>query len=312
MKPNKRTKLSLASFQVMFSTDDKCRAYLEHTIWKNTPTCRHCQSTNVGKVVGKSARAGLHQCHQPKCGKQFTVTVGTIFQDTHLPLTKWFMAIYLLTETSKGVSANWLKDAIGTTYKTAWYLGHRIRRMMDAGDAMLTGIVEIDETYVGGKPRKGSDKPVKRGRGTNKAPVFVAVQRGGEVRATTMDNLKFQTMKPHLQKWISGDATLMTDEFSPYNKLGSIWKYHFTVQHGAGEYANGDVHINTAESFNSTLKRAYIGVYHYMSPKHLLRYVSESVYRWNKRSLTTLDRLADVLGCGVSRPLPYRVLVGSR
>ena len=308
MNGKQKSKLSIVSFKSMFDTDDKCRAFLERAIWSDTPSCRHCGSLKVGRITGKSARPGLFQCNEKGCQKQFTVTVGTVFHDTHLPLTKWFLAIYLLSETSKGVSANWLKSAIGVTYKTAWYLGHRIRRMMDAGDTLLTGIVEVDETYVGGKPRRG-EEPAKRGRGTKKYPVFVAVQRGGEVRATTMDDLKFDSMKPHLDKWLSGDAMLMTDEFKAYDKLGKFWKWHFRVQHGANEFAREGIHINTAEFFNATVKRAHTGVYHYMSPKHLIRYVSEAVFRWNGRKGTTLDRLAMMLRKGDGRRLPYEALI---
>jgi len=308
MENKQPRRLSLPAFEARFNTDDQCRAYLEAAIWGDTPACRHCGSVRVGRITGKSARPGLFECRETECAKQFTVTVNTVFHDTHLPLTKWFLAIYLISETSKGVSANWLKDAIGVTYKTAWYLGHRIRRMMEAEKVLLTGIVELDETYVGGKPRKG-DQPVKRGRGTKKFPVFVAVSRGGEVRATTMDDLKFQSMKPHLDAWVAGDAMLMTDEFKAYDPLGKFWKWHFRVQHGTGEFATDGVHINTAESFNATLKRAHTGVYHYMSAKHLLRYVSEAVFRWNGRKGTTLNRLATVLGNAQTRHMPYQALI---
>lgn len=307
---NRKTKrtLSLAEFKSRFDTDEKCREYLERVTWGDQPACRHCGSLKVWRIKGKSARPGLFQCGETKgCGKQFTVTVGTVFHDTHLPLTKWFLAIFLLTESSKGISANALSKWLGVTYRTAWHLAHRIRRMMDADKTLLTGIVEVDETYVGGKPRRG-DPPGKRGRGTAKYPVFVAVQRQGEVRATTMDDLKFTSMKPHLDAWIAGDAMLMTDEFKAYDRLGKFWKWHFRVQHGAGEFAREGIHTNTAESFNATLKRAHTGVYHYMSPKHLLRYVSEAVFRWNGRKATAMDRLASVLRNGATRRLPYSAL----
>lgn len=311
MSRNPRRRITLTSFKSLFDTDEKCRAYLESVVWGDTPACRHCGSTKIYRITGKSARPGLYECGEKQCGMQFTVTVGTVFEDSHLPLNKWFLAIYLIGETSKGMSANLLKDLVGCTYKTAWYLGHRIRRMMSAGNVLLTGIVELDETYVGGKRRRG-DPPRKRGRGTAKHPVFVAVQRGGEVRATTMDNIKFASMKPHLDRWIDGKAMLMTDEFRAYDKLGRFWKWHFRVQHGIDEFSRDGVHINTAESFNATLKRAVVGVYHYMSPKHLLRYVEEATFRWNNRrdQRQTLGRLAIILGNAVGRHMPYDVLVG--
>ncbi len=156
-------KLALPKFTALFDTEEKCREYLEKAVWGDSPSCRHCGSLKVCRITGKSARPGLFQCEEKQCAKQFTVTVGTVFQDTHLPLTKWFLAIYLLSETTKGVSANWLKDAIGVTYKTAWYLGHRIRRLMGAEDAVLTGIVEMDETY-GGKPSERATRKRTRSR----------------------------------------------------------------------------------------------------------------------------------------------------
>ena len=309
MPRNPRRRMTLTAFKSLFDTDEKCRAYLESVIWKDTPHCPHCGSVHIYQIRGKSARPGLRECAERLCARQFTVTVGTVFEDSHLPLNKWFLAIYLISETSKGMSANLLKDLVGTTYKTAWYLGHRIRRMMDAGNVLLTGIIELDETYVGGKRRRG-DPPRKRGRGTTKAPVFVAVQRGGQVRATTVDDVRFKTMKPHLDRWLHGDAWVMTDEFGAYKNLGKFYKWHFTVQHGADEFVVGDSHVNTAESFNATLKRAVVGVYHYMSPKHLLRYVEEACFRWNNRhdSKQTLGRLALVLSNGVGRHMPYQAL----
>ncbi len=303
-----KTKLTLPAFTSLFDTDEKCRAYLEKSIWGSNPACRHCGSLKVGKYKGKSARSGLYQCNEKGCEKQFTVTVGTVFQDTQLPLTKWFLAIYLLSETTKGVSASWLKDAIGVTYKTAWYLGHRIRRLMGAEDAILTGIVEVDETYVGGKPRKG-DKPGTKGRGTAKFSVFVAVSRAGKMRASTIDDLKFKTIKTHMDAWIAADATIMSDEYKTYNQVGKFWKYHFRVQHGNGEFVAGQNHTNTAESFNATLKRAYVGVYHYMSKQHLLRYVEESMFRWNSRIKDTMGRLAGLLKASQGRHMSYNALI---
>jgi transposase-like protein len=158
MQRNLRRRMTLTSFKSLFDTDEKCRGYLESTIWSDTPHCWYCGSTHVYRIKGKSARPGLYECAERECRHQFTVTVGTVFEDSHLPLTKWFMAIYLIAETSKGMSANLLKDLVGCTYKTAWYLGHRIRRMMDAGNALLTGIVELDETYVGGSYASGQPR----------------------------------------------------------------------------------------------------------------------------------------------------------
>ena len=309
MQRNPRRRITLTAFKSLFDTDEKCRAYLEKIVWDNAPHCPHCGSTRAYRITGKSARSGLYECAERLCAKQFTVTVGTVFEDSHLPLTKWFLAIYLISETSKGMSANLLKDLVGTTYKTAWYLGHRIRRMMDAGNAVLTGIVELDETYVGGKRRRG-DPPRKRGRGTTKYPVFVAVQRGGQVRATTIDDLRFQTMKPHLDRWLHGETTVMTDEFGASQNRRKFSQGHFRVQHGTDQFERGEAHVNTSEALNATLKRPIVGVYHYMSPKHLLRYVEEASFRWNNRedNQRTLGRLGLMLHNAVGRHMPYRAL----
>lgn len=309
MKRDPHRRITLTAFKNLFDTDEKCRDYLESVIWQDTPHCCHCGSTHVYRIKGESARPGLYECAEKECRRQFTVTVGTVFEDSHLPLTKWFLAIYLISETSKGMSANLLKDLVGCTYKTAWYLGHRIRRMMDAGNVLLTGIVELDETYVGGKRRRG-DPPRKRGRGTTKYPVFVAAARNGQVRATTVDDIRFTTLKAHLDRWLDTGAWVMTDELGSYDKLGHFYKWHFRVQHGADEFSRDGVHINTAEAFNATLKRAVVGVYHYMSPKHLIRYVEEAVFRWNNRDARrlTLGRMDILLGNALGRHMPYRAL----
>lgn len=306
MKAKARTKLSLPHFKSLFDTDDKCRAFLEQARWGDTPSCAHCGSIKVWRRT----KTRFFDCGD--CGKPFSALVGTPMQDTKLPLTKWFLAIYLLAETSKGVSANWLKDAIGVTYKTAWFLGHRIRRMMDGGDTLLHGIVEADETYVGGKRRRG-DPPRKRGRGTPKAAVFVAVQRQGQVRAAVLEDVTADTTRDRLKEWVAKDSTLMTDNLGIYRGLGRIYGWHFSVNHTAEEFVKDVdgllVHNNTAESFNATLKRAHTGVYHYMSPKHLLRYVSECAFRWNAKKMDTLGRLRGMLHVSFGRAIPYRSLV---
>jgi len=226
-------------------------------------------------------------------------------EGTHLGLNVWFTAIYLIATSSKGVSAMRLKDWLGVSYKTAWFLGHRIRKMLEDGSAAkLTGIVEADETYVGGRKRKGRDDdegntgaPSHRGRGKARATVLVAVERKGKVKAERIASHGGADIAPKLYEWLDINNTLLvTDELPAYRWIGSKMRRHMTVHHASGEYARTDhrsgarVHTNTAESFNSQLKRAIIGVWHFISHKHASRYALEVSYRWNHRQSDLMDR----------------------
>jgi hypothetical protein len=233
--------------------------------------------------------------------------------------------MYLIASSSKGVSAMKLAGWLGVTYKTAWFLGHRIRAMMaaDAADAgLLRGIVELDETYVGGKPRRvageallpDENKPKRRqGRATTKPCVFVAVERGGRLTARLVPSHTAGALGMAVRATVDPVATLMTDELPAYTGVGRTYAGHHRVKHSHDEYARTDavsglrVHVNTAESWNATLKRAIVGVFHWVSRKHLPRYAAESAFRWNTRR-PALERVAALLR-PLAPPLPYRTLV---
>jgi transposase-like protein len=298
--------LGLLEFTRAFDTDEKCRSFLEEIRWPDGPTCPHCSSKKVYKYKSRVYRRGLYVCGE--CEKQFTVTVGTIFEDTHLPLPKWFLAIYLISYSKKGISANQLAKMLGTTYKTAWHLNHRIRHCMEHNglQGLLTGTVEVDETYVGGKPRKGNNKPHKRGRGTDKAPVVALVERNGNAVSHPVERVDAKTLKGAIRETVSKDSVIMTDEWKSYRGLDREFAGHQVVKHGQGQFVDGFAFTNTAESFFSLLKRGVYGVFHHVSKKHLHRYCNEFAFRWNCRKQPEDYAIAQVIKRSEGRRLYYR------
>jgi transposase-like protein len=251
--------------------------HLAQIRWPEGPVCVHCQSKNVYtlNVSGTSKRVVL------KCGtcrKQFSATVGTIFERSHIPLHKWFMAFQLMASSKKGMSAHQLHRMLDITYKSAWFLAHRIRHVMKQTPygGKLGGIVEADETYIGGKshgmgPTKG------------KMPVFALVERGGKVRSFTMPLVTSVNLKRAIHEHVEPSATLMTDEFVGYKKIGKNFAEHHTVNHSNKEYVRGNVTTNTVEGYFSLLKRGLTGTYHHVSARHLHRYLDEFNFRYNAR-----------------------------
>ncbi len=265
-----------------FSTDDRCRELLERLRWPNGPECQRCKSTNVARLSGR-----LLWCSE--CSYQFTVTAGTIFHDSHLPLEKWFTAVYLMCESRKGISANQVKRMLGISYKTAWYLCHRIRSAMATVDRpMMDGKVEVDETYIGGK-RHGAGE---RGRGVSKEIVIGIRQRGGELRFFHAKDAKSKTLAKYISENVSQDVEVMfTDDFGAYPnamKRNAMGDRHKTIKHSSGQYVNGDIHTNTVESSFSLLKRGIIGTWHRISAKHLAAYLEEMTFRFNRRNRNDL------------------------
>ncbi len=276
-----------------FYDTDKAREYLEQMRWTNGVVCPHCGSLEIyhlePKVNSKSpVRSGVYKCKA--CRKQFTVTVGTIFEDSHIPLNKWLMAIQLLCSSKKGMSAHQLHRMLGVTYKSAWFMAHRIRYAMTQPPVVdkLKGVVEADETYIGGKAHG------KRGRGAeNKTPVFALVERGGRVRSFKTERVTAKNLSVKIRENVDKKAVIRTDEFLAYKNLGREFEHH-TVNHGAGEYVNGDVYTNTAEGFFSILKRGINGVYHHVSEQHLDRYLAEFGFRYDNR------KIDDAVRCGLA------------
>ncbi|GAC1436667.1 MAG: IS1595 family transposase [Terriglobales bacterium] len=272
--------MTLPDITELFDTDDKCRELLERLRWPNGPECPRCKNQKLARLSPKLLWCG-------ECDYQFTVTAGTIFNDSHLPLSKWFMVTLLLCEARKGMSANQVKRTIGVSYKTAWYLCHRIRAAMKEVDQpMLDGTVEMDETYVGGKQRN-------RGRGkatTNKEVVIGIRQRGGDVRFFHAEDARKGTLAKYIQENISTDVeVIITDELPAYKSAVGDFK-HETVNHSRKEYVRlgTDIHTNTVESAFSLLKRGIIGTWHRISAKHLSAYLAEMEFRFNRRKSPAL------------------------
>ncbi len=272
-----------------FQTDDQAIEHLEKVRWHGEPTCPYCGSTKTGTHASGDRKATRWQCRD--CSRAFAVTVGTIFHGTHIPLRKWFLVIALMLNAKKSASACQIARDIGVRRPTVWSMMHRIRMAM-ASDPMqadlLHGIVEADETYVGGKPRKGNkrddDTPNKRGRGTKKAAVIGAVERGGRVvaRVAEAGELSARGLAKFISRHVDAAGSLViTDEYSGYNRL-ALQMRHSTVNHKV-RYADGLTHTNTIESFWSLVKRAWYGQHHWYSRKYMNLYIAEACYKYNHR-----------------------------
>jgi transposase-like protein len=267
-----------------FHDDEKAREYLESVRWPDGPVCPHCGVIGSHyQLEGKAHRKGLYKCCEPKCRKQFSVTVGTVFERSHIPLSKWLAAAYLLCSSKKGMSAHQLHRTLGVTYKTAWFLAHRIRfAMADFGKTGPMGsggrVVEADETYVGRKPGRSS----RRGWG-HKNMVFSLVERDGNVRSFHITGKMFDGIKKALRENVSPEARLATDEARMYRKIAKPFAEHMTVNHSQDEYVRGEAGTNTIEGFFSVFKRGMNGVYQHCSSDHLHRYLAEFDFRYNHR-----------------------------
>jgi len=263
---------------------DQAREHLEKLRWPNSIACPHCGSTTAYNLKAKAeskqpVRKGVYKCKD--CCKQFTVTVGTLFEGSHVPLNKWLIAVSLMCSSKKGINAHQLHRMLGVTYKTAWFMAHRIRYAMQqpALKEKLKGIVEVDETYIGGKPRKSQrdiirGKSFKRGRGTKKTPVVALVQRNGIVKSQKMTRLTGKNLKGFIQENVDNTCVVMTDEFKGYRTLQRDFN-HESVNHSLGQYVKGQVHTNTVEGYFSLPKRGINGVFHHISDTHLHRYLNE-------------------------------------
>lgn len=278
-------------------SDRKCRDYLEAIRWPDGPECPRCESTNISRLRDRKK----FECS--KCEYQFSVTAGTLFHDSHLPLWKWFLAVYLVCESKKGISANQLKRTLGVSYKTAWYLSHRIRAGMGQDDTpLLDGIVEMDETWVGGRTT---------GLGhwrKNKTMVIGAVERGGEVRLKIGACADGKTLKAFIEAHVDDRAdAIFTDEWHAYDgAVGPI--PHGTVNHFRKEWVHGNVRTQTIESVWSLFKRSIVGSHHKLSVKHLPAYLDEMEFRYNNRENPYLFR-DTLLVLLMGEALPYRDLV---
>lgn len=266
-----------------FPTQEACISHLETARWGDNPVCPHCGSDKVARKQ-ENHRVGRWNCHG--CKSSFNVLSKTIFQGTKVPLQKWFLAIAILINAKKSVSSHQLARDLELNQKTAWFLNMRIREGMVDDSVFLMGIVEADETSIGGKPRKSDqndDDPPKRGRGTKKQPVIGALARGGKVVAQPAARVTAKTLKAFLSRFVKPeDSVLVTDEFSGYSRMHE-WVPHMTINHAVA-YAEGLVHTNTIEGFWSLVKRAITGQHHHHSREHAAAYIIEACYKYNNRN----------------------------
>ena len=302
--------MDFASLAPYFADEEKAIEFVESLVWPDGPHCPHCGSVEkLYRLNGKSTRPGLWKCGE--CRKQFTVKVGTIFESSHIPLRKWLIAISLMCSSKKGISANQLKRTLGISYKSAWFLCHRVREAMKEEPLRSKlgsggGVVEVDETYIGGKIRNNKRKPY-RGRGTvSKIPVMTLIERGGDVRTFVIPNTKKGTLQTIVRPVVDGTAHIMTDQHSSYKGLDKWFASHEAVDHSK-TYVRGIIHTNFAESYHSLLKRSIFGAHHHISERHLPRYLREREFHWNRRHTSDGERTVDAIRGARGKRLMYRM-----
>jgi len=293
----------------IFTDPEAAREYLEAQRWPDGPYCPHCGATeNMKRLEGKSHRPGLFACNQ--CRGHFSVTVGTVYERSHVPLHKWLLAVHLLTSSRKGMSAHQLHRTLGVTYKTAWFMAHRIRESMkDTSGEPMGGkgkVVEADETYLGTpeyrfhraqgwKPKTGSQKKA-----------IALVERGGEARALKVDDLTQKSVREFVVRNADRDSVLSTDEAGYFKPVGREFKRHWTVNHSIGQYGRGMAHSNTIEGYWSIFKRGMKGIYQHCGEQHLQRYLDEFSFRYSNRHVTDGERRDEALKGITGKRLTYR------
>jgi transposase-like protein len=293
----------------IFQDASKARAWLEELLWVDGRVCGYCGTVDASTPI--NGRDGYYQCNS--CRKQFTVQVGTVFERSHIPLNKWLMAAFLLCASKKGMSAHQMHRMLGVTYKSAWFMCHRLREAMAPLKAGPFGgegmVVEADLTYVGGKEHnKHPDKRLGRSN-KGKQIVHTLVERGGRARSDHIARVNGKTIRAVLTKHVDRKSALMTDEGSEYMPVGKEFARHEAVNHSIEEYVRGNVHSNTVESYFATFKRGIVGTYHSVSEAHLKRYLAEFDFRYNERSSLGVgdgERATKALKGIVGKRLTYR------
>lgn len=285
--------------------EKECREYMEKSRWGGEPFCPHCSSTKPYCLKDEKT----YRCSSPKCRRDFTVTVGTVFENYKVKLSTWLMAVYILGGHRKGISSLQLARDLGVTQKTAWFINHRIRFAMgDPNPTPLNEIVEVDETYVGGKlenMHRGRRKKIKDSGKDNKVAVMGMVQRGGKARLTVIGKASFKDL---IRQNVLPTANLVTDAHLGYVGLDKEYASHESVNHSEMEFKRGDAYTNSVEGFFSLFKRIIFGTYHQVSPKHLHRYCIETSYRFNSRHLTDKQRF-EVAISNIEGRLTYNQLI---
>lgn len=300
---------SLIEVMRAFSDKSVCEAHLEKLRWNGKPVCPHCSAKNPYKT-----NRG-YKCRNKECHKKFSVTVGTFFENTNIPLSKWFVAMYLITSHKKGISSLQLAKDIEVTQKTAWFILHRIREMLKGNfSELLEGTIEADETFIGGQNKnRHKHKQIDNTQGRSvkdKIPVFGLFQRDGNlIIKPTIDTTR-QSIHPIVRENVKQGSRLLTDEWGGYNGLNKTYN-HNVVHHSSGQYVTGDVHTNSLEGFWSLLKRGIYGIYHQVSPQHLHRYCDEFSFRYNTRISNEANRLDKAISQCKGR-LKYADLISRR
>ncbi len=313
MKENiEKDELNLMTLAQEYSDEDKARTLLESMLWPDGPICPHCKNHKEKAIYrlqpkeGSKTRKGVCKCGA--CRKQFTVTVGTVFEDSHIPISKWLMAIFILCSSKKSVSALQLSRMLKLGYQAAWFMSHRLRfAFADDCKRQLKGVVEIDETFVGGS----GGRSTKLARLT---PVMALIEQGGSMKAKVVPNVSFKNLGRVLREEVQKDSVICSDENAAYQTVKNEFKAHHTVNHGKYEYilrtADGiAAGTNRCESFFSLLKRGVHGAWHSVSREHLHRYVGEFAFRWNTRKLTDGARMETAIGLTTGKRLTYQQVI---
>lgn len=304
---------SFAQMLQALPDDNSCREYLEMVRWDSTPTCPHCGTVDAAhyRLNVKGEFKGMYKCKS--CKERFTVTVGTMFEGSHVSLRKWFIAIYIFSSHKKGISSHQLASDLGITQKSAWFMLGRIRHAfkIDSTDKM-EGVIQADESFIGGKNKnRHASKKVEDSQGRSvkdKTPVLGVMQTGGKVHLSVIPDTKAKTIKPIIQDMVANGSILVTDEWHAYKGLARNYA-HVVVNHKENQYVSGAFHTNSIENFWSLLKRGIYGIYHQVSPKHLHRYCDEFAYRFNSRTISSGERFNFSLGNADNKKLTYKQLI---
>jgi transposase-like protein len=321
MRKNKNTKVAGDKSEIVAQLPRACQdetlavEFMERQRWGDTPGCVRCGSDAVYQMTGRDGKRSarfLWRCKS--CEKQYTVRIGTVFEDSRIPLRHWCYGFWAACASKKGVSALQIKRMTGLSYKSALFMMHRIRwAMTDEYSAPLQGTVEVDETYVGGKPRyHGMQNRGKMGRGTGRPPVVALVERGGSVRASVVPIVSGNNLKAMIRATVDRRARIITDDSNLYHGIGPEFDGgHDSVNHSRKEYVRGDVHTNTVEGFFAILKRGLIGTFHSVSKKHLHRYVDEFAYKYSTRHLDDGERTIIAIQKAEGKRLTYKAQIAS-
>jgi transposase-like protein len=312
--------INLWTLAPYFTNEELAWKLLESWRWPNGPVCPKCgvvnhayyltpKTGNRKTSTGSASYRRTWKCAETNCRNKFSVLVGTIFEDSKIPVSKWLMAYHLMSSAKNGISAKELERMLEISYKSAWFMAHRIRYSVEhQGDlTLMTGTVESDETYIGGR-RKGKFRGDQSWR-ENKTPVVTLVERNGEARSLAVERVTGDTLALNLVQNVDADAHLMTDENRLYALGGSLFASHHTVNHSQEEYARGANHVNTAEGFFSQLKRGIDGTYHHVSKQHLHRYLGEFDYRYNTRKISDGERTVKAIQQTAGKRLMYDKVV---